>query len=53
MIVDIFNTDKKYGLILADPPWQQSKGGGKKKRDSSSGKPLDYPVIPLDEIEKH
>lgn len=30
MIVDICNTDKKYGLILADPPWQQSKGGKKK-----------------------
>lgn len=22
MKIDIFNTDKKYQLILADPPWQ-------------------------------
>ena len=53
MMVDIFNTNKKYGLILADPPWQQSKGGKKKKLKNTSGKPLDYPVIPLDEREKH
>ena len=25
--VDIFNTDKKYNLIVADPPWKQTKGG--------------------------
>lgn len=29
MIIDIFNTDRKYDLILADPPWKQSKGGKK------------------------
>lgn len=53
MIVDIFNTNKKYGLILADPPWQQSKGGKKKGHENSSGEPLDYSVLTLDEIEKH
>lgn len=29
MIVDIFNTDKKYSVIYADPPWKY--GGGKNK----------------------
>ena len=29
MIIDIFNTNRKYDLILADPPWKQSKGGKK------------------------
>lgn len=53
MIVDIFNTDKKYGLILADPPWQQSKDGKKKNHENSSGKPLDYPILSLEEIEEH
>jgi len=29
MIVDIYNTDKKYNLITADPPWKYgSKGPG-------------------------
>lgn len=26
MTIDIFNTENKYDLILADPPWKQSKG---------------------------
>ena len=51
--VDIFNTDKKYSILLIDPPWKQSKGGAKSVRPNSSGKPLDYPVITLDEIEEH
>lgn len=29
--VDIFNTDRKYKTIYADPPWEE-KGGGKIKR---------------------
>lgn len=53
MIVDIFNTDKHYDLILADPPWKQSKGGKKAVRKNSSGKPLDYPVLTLWEIKEH
>lgn len=40
----------KYGLILTDPPWRQSKGGKKSVRPNSSGEALDYPVISLDEI---
>lgn len=42
---------KKYKIIYADPPWRQSKGGKKKVRENSSGKPLDYQVISLEEIE--
>lgn len=53
MVVDIFNTDKKYGVIYADPPWKQSKGGKKAVRKNSSGKPLDYPVCSLSEISTH
>ena len=29
MVIDIFNTNEKYDLILADPPWKQSRGGGR------------------------
>ena len=53
MKVDIFNTDKKYNIIYADPPWKQSKGGKKSVRENSSGKPLDYPVCTLEEIKQH
>ena len=53
MIVDIFNTDRKYGLLLADPPWRQSRGGAKKVRKNSSVKPLVYPTCELNEIEQH
>ena len=42
-----------YSIILADPPWKQSKGGAKKVRKNSSGKPLDYPVCSIDEIKLH
>lgn len=53
MKVDIYNTDKKYDIIYADPPWQQSKGGKKSVRANSSGKPLDYKTITLEEIKEH
>jgi N6-adenosine-specific RNA methylase IME4 len=53
MTVDIFSADVRYDLVLADPPWPQSKGGKKAARANSSGKPLDYPVCPLDEIQAH
>lgn len=45
--------NKSYGLILADPPWRQTKGGAKSVRPNSSGKPLDYPTLSLDEIQDH
>ena len=44
---------EKYNLILADPPWKQSKGGKKNVRPNSSGEELEYPVISLREIESH
>lgn len=53
MRVDIFNTSNRYDLILADPPWRQTKGGRKKVRPASSGKELDYPTCSLDEIKAH
>lgn len=45
-------TDKKYQIIYADPPWQQTKGGKKNVRKLSSGEPLKYPVISLEEIRR-
>lgn len=39
-----------YNLILADPPWRQSKGGKKSVRPKSSGEELDYPVLSLYDI---
>ena len=30
MKVDIFNTDKKYNIIYADPPWEYRQSGSKK-----------------------
>ena len=53
MRIDIYNTDNKYNLIVADPPWRQSRGGKKTVRENSSGKPLDYPVCSLEEIKGH
>ena len=51
--IDIYNTDKRYDLILADPPWKQAKGGKKSARPISSGTELDYPVCSLEEIKEH
>ena len=28
MKIDIFNTDKKYNIIYADPPWEYKESGG-------------------------
>ena len=53
MRVDIYSTDRRYDLILADPPWRQAKGGRKSVRPASSGTQLDYPVCSLEEIREH
>lgn len=53
MRIDIYNTNNSYDLILADPPWRQTKGGKKKVRPISSGTELDYPVCSLNEIKEH
>ena len=35
MKIDIYNTDKKYNIIYADPPWQyKDKRTGKKISDA-------------------
>lgn len=39
-----------YDLILADPPWRQTKGGKKAVRPVSSGEKLGYPVLDLNSI---
>ncbi len=51
--VDIFSTNNRYSILLADPPWKQSKGGKKGVRPNSSGVKLDYQVISLEEITNH
>lgn len=53
MIVDIYDTPNRYDLILADPPWKQAKGGKKSVRENSSGRPLEYPTLSLEEIREH
>ena len=44
---------KKYSIILADPPWQQSRGGKKNVRLNSSGCEIPYKTLSLQEIEQH
>lgn len=46
MKVDIFNTDKKYNIIYADPPWRYSD---QKNKDPKMGG-ITYPTMPLSEI---
>ena len=53
MIVDIYNTDRQYDLILSDPPWNQSRGGRKDVRPNSSGTELDYQTMELSGIQEH
>ena len=50
---NIYTTKREYNLILAGPPWKQTKGGRKAVRENSSGSPLDYPTCSLDEICMH
>lgn len=52
MTIDIQSTENRYEIIYADPPWKQSKGGKKSVRKNSSGRPLDYPIMTMDEIEQ-
>lgn len=53
MILNTLQTNERYGLIYADPPWRQTKGGKKSVRANSSGQPLDYSVLSLDEVTEH
>ena len=45
MVVDIYNTDKKYNIIYADPPWNYT--GWRKGNKSAASH---YPTMKVDEI---
>jgi N6-adenosine-specific RNA methylase IME4 len=47
------STKNQISLILADPPWRQTKGGKKAARPKSSGGNLDYQTLSLDDIKIH
>jgi len=47
MFVDIHNTDKKYSVIYADPPWEVKKI---KRAVRPNQVKLDYPTMSYDEI---
>lgn len=50
MVIDIFNTDKRYNIIYADPPWKykawNGKGKGKKTAENH------YDCMELKEIKE-
>ena len=52
MKVDIFNTDKKYNIIYADPPWSYSAGGKVRnaKRHYPTMKPEEIYMVPVSNI---
>ena len=47
MVVDIFNTDKKYNIIYADPPWQYRVWS---KKGSGGSAESHYPTMSKKEI---
>ena len=51
MNVDIFNTDKKYNIIYADPPWRYNarKNTATKFGGGAMGH---YPTMSMNDIEK-
>ncbi len=50
MKVDIFNTDKKYGIIYADPPWKYNSRVNHKTR-FRGGACGHYDLMPMKDIE--
>ena len=50
MKVDIFNTDKKYNIIYADPPWKYNSRAHHKTR-FRGGACGHYPLMSMKEIE--
>ena len=48
MKVDIYNTDKKYNIIYADPPWSYKD---KKNNDPKMGG-ITYPTMELEDIKR-
>ena len=45
MKIDLFNTDKKYNIIYADPPWRNPKSGTKARNNEKH-----YPSMSTEEI---
>lgn len=45
MVVDIFNTDKKYDIIYADPPWRYSFSKSKNRKIENQ-----YPTMTTEQI---
>lgn len=52
MILNTLESNKKYGIIYTDPPWQQTKGNLRKCRPNQ-GKTLDYQTMDLQSIMEH
>lgn len=52
-IQQLVDTDVTYNLLYIDPPWKQSRGGKKAVRENSSGLPLTYNTMSLEDIERH
>ena len=50
MKVDIFNTDKKYNIIYADPPWSYKTWSGKGKEKKSAEN--HYPCMKKQDIQE-
>ena len=50
MVVDIFNTDKKYNIIYADPPWEFKTYSAKGKEKKSAE--CHYPCMKKEDIQK-
>lgn len=52
MNIDIFNTDKRYSVIYADPPWSYRAGGRKRnvKRHYRTMRPEDIYSLPVENI---
>lgn len=52
MKVDIFDTEKKYSVIYADPPWSYQAGGKKRnvKRHYPTMKPEEIYSLPVERI---
>ena len=51
--VDIFNTDKKYNIIYADPPWQygdKRTGKGKNNPNGAGGAEKHYKTMKTEDI---
>lgn len=51
--VDIFNTDKKYNIIYADPPWQygdKRTGKGKNNPNGAGGAEKHYKTMRTEDI---